>query len=780
MFTSTVPFTERGGVLRGCLDLASGRFPAFVFGGRVGALLPVFHFHEVTRADLEPKLRHLAENGYRTVTSDDIADYARGRLRLAPRSVALCFDDAWASLADVAAPLLSQYGLTAIAYAIPARIAEAAGADTPFVAWPQLAALHASGVVDVQSHTWSHSMIFCGDRPIAFVGPGYGATPLLNRPRVAAAPSLRFVTPFDLGAPLYPARSRMSDARRAEVPLSSHEAAVALVAREGGPHFFARPDWKARLEAVTRPGGPVAVETEAEQLRAVEDELARAKAVLNDRLRTQSVRHLCLPWGVAGATTASLLERVGYRSAFANRMRGVHAVAAGDDPVLAQAAAEQVHLPAARTRSALLVRLLRTRGRVSGKPFSFAANSVYATVSAGSAGLLLILLMVAGRLLTAADYGRFSYALALATILETVMDIGLGHVTVRAVAREKTRAGRIFQEVLGLKLVWIGIGLALLVVVAPILRHDAALVRTCYLLGCSSAVRSYLLTVRGLLQGVDRFDLEAATVFADRLILLALGSLALAGGYGLNGLTLSFVVGRLIIFVVVTIVVRRVTGSGRPRFDRDVWRDLQAAALPLGFFMIALNLYTYIDTVILGVMRTDVETGWYAAAYRVYEGLTYAPSVLAAVLTPRLSYLFVTDRGAMRSLVVRVLALAAALGVVLGGMAMWLARPIVTLLFGPAYAAAAAPLQILAGGAVFVFCTWILHAAAIGTNLDRRLVSTTLVGLGSNVILNLLFIPRWGIRGAASATVVAEAATVGLLLLQVRRRLRLEPAQDAP
>jgi O-antigen/teichoic acid export membrane protein len=415
---------------------------------------------------------------------------------------------------------------------------------------------------------------------------------------------------------------------------------------------------------------------------------------------------------------------------------------------------------------------------VSAERRSFAFNSVYATVSAGSAGLLLLLLMLAGRLLSAADYGRFSYALALATILETVMDVGLGHVTVRAVAREREQAGRIFQDVLGLKLVWVALGLGLLFVVAPALRRDPALVRTCYLLGCSSAVRSYLLTARGLLQGVDRFDVEAGAVVLDRLLLLGLGAAALVSGYGLNGLTLAFVLARAIMFVVVTLIVRRIAGSARPTFDRRIWRDLQVAALPLGFFMIALNLYTYVDTVILGVMRTDAETGWYAAAYRVYEGLTYAPSVLAAVLTPRLSYLFVNDRPAMRALLRRILWLSAGLGLLLGGIAVWLAGPVVTLLFGRAYGPSAAPLQILAGGAVFVFCTWILHAAAIGTNLDRRLVGTTLVGLGSNVILNVIFIPRWGISGAAAATVIAEAATAGLLYLQVRQRLRIAAAPN--
>ena len=404
--------------------------------------------------------------------------------------------------------------------------------------------------------------------------------------------------------------------------------------------------------------------------------------------------------------------------------------------------------------------------------FPFLVNSGFATVTAGSAALLLVLLMIAGRFLDAADYGRFSFALALTTILETIMDIGLSQVTARAVARQKDTAAQLFRHVLGLKLVWVAGGLILLIAIAPILRSDPVVIRLCYLLGISAAVRSYLLTARGLLQGLDRFDLETVAVVADRLLLLILGAAALWAGYGLTGLALAFVAARLLMLFLVSALLRSTVGAVRPQFDREAWRELQASALPLGFFMLALNMYTYIDTVILGIMRSDAETGWYAASYRIYEGLTYAPSVLAAVLTPRLSFLFTHDRRGHRALLMRGLAASATLGVLLGGMAVWAAPSIVVILFGESYLPAAAPLRVLAGGSLLVFSTWILHAAAISINLDRRLFVTTAIGLCVNVALNILFIPAWGIRGAAWATVLAEAATVAVLGAQVQQRLR--------
>jgi O-antigen/teichoic acid export membrane protein len=398
-------------------------------------------------------------------------------------------------------------------------------------------------------------------------------------------------------------------------------------------------------------------------------------------------------------------------------------------------------------------------------------NTVYATATASSAGLLLVLLLVAGRYLGVDDYGRFTYALAVSTIIETVMDIGLAHVTVRAVAREPESAPVLFRHVLGLKVMWVAAGLVIVFVSAPLLRSDPVVIRLCYLMGLSSAARSYFLTARGLLQGTNRFGLEALTVVSDRVLLLVFGTAALLLGYDVVGLGVAFVVARLVMFVAVTALLHVLLGRAMPTFDRQVWRELQAAALPLGFFMISLNLYSYVDTVILGAMRSNAETGLYGAAYRIYEGLTYPPSIIASLVTPRLSYLFVHDPARVRGLLTRAVSGAAVMGVVLGGAAVVVAAPLVRVLFGSAFEGAARPLQILAGGAIFVFCTWILHAAAIATNLDRRLFLTTVVGLTTNVLLNLAFIPRWGMNGAASATVIAEAVTVGLLFIQLRRHL---------
>jgi len=342
-----MPFAERGGPVRGAFDLLSGHYPAFVFGGNVGALLPVFHFHEATPEVLAPACAYLAGNGYRTVGGDELAALVRRRKHPGPRSVMLAFDDALASLWMVAGPLLRKHGLRAVTYAIPRRIHDAAverptidqgacdavrvdASDHRFATWPELRALSAAGLVDVQSHTHTHAVVFAGDRVVDFVQPSYERQSLFHRPRLGSVREPAYLQPTALGYPLFARRSRMSDGRRFVPDPSACQALADYVSRKGGAAFFERPDWQADLRArAAAIGGKW--ESDEEREREIEEELALSRDTLSERIGVR-VKHACLPWGVSSGASARALQRLGYETAFANRWRGRLAVAAGDPP----------------------------------------------------------------------------------------------------------------------------------------------------------------------------------------------------------------------------------------------------------------------------------------------------------------------------------------------------------------------------------------------------------------------------------------------------------------
>ena len=101
------------------------------------------------------------------------------------------------------------------------------------------------------------------------------------------------------------------------------------VRRNGGADFFNRPSWRRELEPFTA-GARGRFESDDERADVIRKELADGRALLNEKLRTTSVKHVALPWGISGAVTRAAIEATGHELAFAERPWRRRAVRAGD------------------------------------------------------------------------------------------------------------------------------------------------------------------------------------------------------------------------------------------------------------------------------------------------------------------------------------------------------------------------------------------------------------------------------------------------------------------
>ena len=114
----------------------------------------------VTPDTFEKQMKFLKDNDYHTVTVQQLIDYVYYGGSLPENPVCVTFDDGYLSTYEYAYPILKKYGLNATVYAIGASI----GHDrfygntlfeiVPHFNFAQAREMIASGVVDVQSHTY--------------------------------------------------------------------------------------------------------------------------------------------------------------------------------------------------------------------------------------------------------------------------------------------------------------------------------------------------------------------------------------------------------------------------------------------------------------------------------------------------------------------------------------------------------------------------------------------------------------------------------------------------
>ena len=146
--------------------------PDFVMSPSPGKLrgIPVFCYHEIAGAEFESHLQFLKENHYQTLTADDFMTLVRreqdpnANSDTGDRRIVITFDDGLLSLYTTVFPLLREYDVRVVAFIAPAFHAARPNHTTcsgqlPVCSWQQIDKLHASGLVDFQSHTLEHRIV---------------------------------------------------------------------------------------------------------------------------------------------------------------------------------------------------------------------------------------------------------------------------------------------------------------------------------------------------------------------------------------------------------------------------------------------------------------------------------------------------------------------------------------------------------------------------------------------------------------------------------------------
>ena len=213
--------------------------------------------------------------------------------------------------------------------------------------------------------------------------------------------------------------------------------------------------------------------------------------------------------------------------------------------------------------------------------------------------------------------------------------------------------------------------------------------------------------------------------------------------------------------------------SMRPVGGYHFQPHLKAVAV---FFAMACasTVYTNLDTVMLGFMTSDEMVGYYNAAVRIKSILVSIVTSLGAVLLPRASYY--VEHGQMDQF--RKITRKALNFVFLAAVPMMLyfilfAREGIFLLSGENYAGSVIPMQWIMPTLLFIGLSNVLGIQILVPLGKERVVLWSIVaGAVTDVVLNVLLIPRFGASGAAAATSVAELVVLAVQFVILGKEAR--------
>ena len=172
----------------------------------------------------------------------------------------------------------------------------------------------------------------------------------------------------------------------------------------------------------------------------------------------------------------------------------------------------------------------------------------------------------------------------------------------------------------------------------------------------------------------------------------------------------------------------------------------------------ATMIYTNLDAVMLGFMKTDEDVGYYNAAVKIKTILVSIVTSLGTVLLPRVSYY--VEHGQMdkfREISAKALNFVVLAAVPLMIYFMIFARYGIYFLSGSAYEGSILPMQIIMPTLLFIGITNILGIQIlVPLGKEKIVLYSEIAGAVTDLILNTLLIPPYAYAGAALVTLASQ------------------------
>lgn len=380
------------------------------------------------------------------------------------------------------------------------------------------------------------------------------------------------------------------------------------------------------------------------------------------------------------------------------------------------------------------------------------------------------IIIYAARVLGAAGYGVFSYALGLAGFFTVFADIGLSQILTREAAQKPEEKSHYFATSMVLKM-FLLLGTVLLIIfIAPYFSKIPGAKQLIPLIAFITIFDGIRDLSIAFLRALEKMELEAFIIIFMNIMIAVSGFAILSYAITAKALTFSYVASTGFGALAAVIVLRKEFLGIFRNFRKKLIRPIVNAALPIAFISLLGAFMLNTDLIMLGWWKGPKEIGFYSAAQKIIQVLYTLPTILASSIFPTISRFVGQKKGLeATSLMERSITtmLFIAVPLTLGGLI--LAKPIINLLYGHEYMPAVPALQILITTLLIFFPSVIISNMVLAYDKQKKVVPFIALGSLINISLNVLLIPVWGIAGSSIATFFAQFAVNGPIWIIMRK-----------
>ena len=386
----------------------------------------------------------------------------------------------------------------------------------------------------------------------------------------------------------------------------------------------------------------------------------------------------------------------------------------------------------------------------------------------GGRAIRAIIVIYAARVLGTAGFGVASYALSLTAFFLIIADMGITSLLTKHAAQNPDERERYFATLFILKCLCIGASFAMILIIGPFASNIPEAIVLLPLAGLVLVFDSLREFALAMVRAREKMEYEAALSIITNVATVTLSLLFLAINKTPQALLTGYAVGSGFGLALAVWALRGYLKKTLTHFDATLVRPLAAQALPLAMTALLGGTMLTVDMLMLGYLRTATEVGLYAAVQKLIQ-IAYSLAGIAGIsLFATFSRLYAKDHPRFKELfnqAFRVMTYGSAAIAILG---IIFATPVLTLIYGTAYSGGATAFRLLAATFFLLAPTEIGIHALLAAGRQKVFLYSAPIGALSNAALNALFIPYWGITGAALSTLITQIAVNAYLWKKIR------------
>lgn len=363
------------------------------------------------------------------------------------------------------------------------------------------------------------------------------------------------------------------------------------------------------------------------------------------------------------------------------------------------------------------------------------------------------------------DYGRWAFVLSFTSFFSVFIEFGFETFIVREIARDKGKTPFYIDNIIFIKTALSVVTLAAMFGAIYFLSHDAVIIVLVYILGPYIIFSSFNTFFLAIFRANEMMQYETLCYLINGIALIVLVSFFLLKGNSITHVGYAYMISSILACGVAVFFLRRYFSKFVLRIDISLCKKILIDSWPYTFGSIISSL-AMIDSVILGILTSSEQVGWYSAAYKIPLFAQMGGLIIWRSFFPKLSQKHGEGAESTKKIVGTLAQIMHFLAWPMAFGGTILAPHIITFLFGQKYAPATLAFQLLIWSMAIGFLVSIYQEPIKASNHPKVYLYGVLGGSIMSITLDFMLIPHFGLYGAAFAAFITQVLLMGYMRVQ--------------